>query len=347
MTSEKQLFGVGVVGAGFMGRTYARTVETLVEGARLTAVAEGSRAPDLAGEYGAACCGSYRELVAREDVDAVCIATPHAQHAEAALAAARAGQHILVDKPMATSTADCDAIMAACRESGARCSVTFTQRNRVGFVKARELLASGALGRVLQIRTCQTVPGGVDAVPAWQMKPENVGFLMGHGIHNFDLLRAMTGAEIAGVYAKCRSLGGAPVEATTDAVVTMTDGTVHYLFCSFEVPKPGFPRNEMAARILCEKGLLDVDTYGETRVSRSGGPWEVLAVQPAVDWAGKGFLDPVRLETYAMVLRDLLDAVRENRDPAITAWDGRQAVAAVEAAYASSRTGRETAPAGA
>lgn len=333
--------GVGVIGSGFMGQTYARTASTLVTGVRLAAVAEGSRAGKVAAEYGVKCFSSYRDLVASEDVDLVCIATPHAQHAEHALAALEAGKHVLIDKPMACTVGACDTILALCERKHLKCSVTFTQRNRIGFAKAKEALESGTLGRVQHIRSYQIVPNGMKTVPAWQMLPDNVGILLGHGVHNIDAIRALTGREIRSVFAKCRTIGGAPVEGTSDLLLTLDDGSVHYVFCSFELVKPGFPRSEVGHRVACEHGLLDIDPYKETRISIEGGDWQTLAIQPPIDWAGKGFLDPVRLETYAALIQDLVDAIREDRSPRVTGWDGRQAVAAVSAAYESSQTGRE------
>ncbi|HOI45830.1 MAG TPA: hypothetical protein PLX50_09480, partial [Candidatus Aminicenantes bacterium] len=199
----------------------------------------------------------------------------------------------------------------------------------------------GRLGRVLQIRTYQIVPDGLASARQWQLLPENLGFLFGHGVHNVDAVRALTGREIRSVFAKCRTLTGSPVEATTDMLLTMDDGTVHYVFCSFEVRKPGFPRSESGIRVACENGLLDVDTYNETRMSLDGGDWQTIAVQPPIDWAGKGFLDPVRLQTYRDLIQDLVDGILEDRPPRVTGWDGRQAVAAALAAYESSRTGKE------
>jgi len=341
MVKMKSAVGVGIIGSGFMGQTYARTVQSLVQGAALAGVAEGARAPKLAQDYGVRCFASYKELAVSDDIDLICVGTPHAQHAEHALAAARAGKHLLIDKPMCTRVEDCDAILDVCRAKGLHCGVTFTQRNRIGFVKAKERLDSGALGRVLHIRTYQVVPAGMNVVPKWQMKPENIGLLFGHGIHNFDAIRALTGQEIASVFAKCRTFSGAPVEGTSDVLVTMRDGSTHYIFCSFEVPKPGFPRSEMGTRVVCERGLLDLDPYKETRMSFDGGDWETIAVQPPIDWAGQGFLDPVRLDSYARCLQDLVNGIREGRPAAVTGWDGRQAVAAALAAYESSCTGRE------
>jgi len=333
--------GIGIIGSGFMGQTYAKTVQSLLKKATLVGVAEGTRAPGLAKEYGIRCFTDYRELVQSDDIHLILIATPHAQHAEEALAAVDAGKHLLIDKPMATTVEACDAILDGCRAKNLKCSITYTQRYRVGFAKAKEGLDSGALGCVLEIRTYQMVSDGMDVVPKWQMDPSNIGLLFGHGVHNFDAIRTLTGQEIKSVFAKCRTLTGAPVEGTSDVLITMEDGAVHYFFCSFEVPKPGFPRSQVGTRVVCEKGFIDIDAYDETRISENGGAWRTLAVQPPIDWAGNGFLDPNRLEGYGMLLQDLVDAVLEDREPEITGWDGRQAVAAALAAYESSNTGKE------
>jgi predicted dehydrogenase len=85
---------------------------------------------------------------------------------------------------------------------------------------------------------------------------------------------------------------------------------------------------------------MDVDAYGELRVAIDG-QWTVAACQQPIDWQGKGFLDPVRLESYTLQCQDFIDAVVQKRSPAVTGWDGRQAVAAALAAYESSATGKE------
>jgi UDP-N-acetyl-2-amino-2-deoxyglucuronate dehydrogenase len=341
MTQGSATLGVGIIGSGFMGKTYAETVARHLRNVRIAGVAGGTRAPALAEKYDAPCFDSYQELVARADIDVVCIATPHARHAEQALAAARAGKHLVIDKPMAHSVEACDAILDVCESKGLKCTVTFTMRNRIGYVRAKEAIDSGKLGRVLEIRTYQVVPDGLKSARGWQLQPENLGFLFGHGVHNIDAVRALTGREVRSVFAKCRTLSGAPVEATSDLLLTMDDGSVHYVFCSFELVSPGFPRAESGIRVACEKGLLDIDTYKETKISVDGGDWQTLAVQPPIDWAGKGFLDPVRLQTYRDLIQDLVDAVLEGREPKVTGRDGRQAVAVALAAYESSRTGKE------
>jgi predicted dehydrogenase len=341
VTQESRPLGIGVVGAGFMGQTYARTVETLVRGARVAAVAVGTRAPELAGAYGVPCEPSLDALLAREDVDIVCIATPHGVHGAQALAAAEAGKHLLIDKPMACTVAECDAILAACGRNGLRCDITYTQRERVVNVEMKRIIDGGTLGKVLHLHNSQVVPNGMQSTPAWQRSPENVGILMGHGIHNLDQVRWLTGREVARVFAKVRAFDpDCRVDATSDLILTLDDGTVCTVFCSFEVPAPGFPRTGGATQVCLEQGLIDADWYGELRVCGRGGGWEVVVQQEKIDWQGKGFLDPVRLQTYAKTLQKLVDGARSG-DLAGTGWDGRQAVAIAEAAYESSRTGRE------
>lgn len=345
MTSQPDSLGVAIVGCGFMGQTYARTVSAHVRGARLVAVTGGSRAPELAREYDVEAAPDLEAVLARDDVHLVCVATPHALHGPQGLAIAEAGKHLLIDKPMATSTAACDAILAACARRGVRCEITYTQRERVCNMEARRLLQGESLGKLLHMHNMQVVPNGMATTPKWQLEPENVGILMGHGIHNLDQVRWFTGQEVVKVFAKVRNFNPAcAVDSTSDLILTLEDGTVCTVFCSFDVPAPGIPRTGGATQVVCANGLIDADWYGELRISRAGGPWEVIATQEKIDWQGKGFLDPVRLKTYASILQRLIDGIHAGEITSASAWDGRQAVAIAEAAYRSSETGQEVAP---
>jgi predicted dehydrogenase len=239
--------------------------------------------------------------------------------------------------------ADCDAILDACRTAGVLCSVAFSQRARKCNLKAKQLIDQGAIGRIRQVEETCLVATGLGGLPKWQSDPENLGTLFGHGIHSFDRLRWFTGQEIKTVYAKCGSLEpDVRVEGSSMVLMTLTDETTASLWSSFQVPAPSFPRSQFSARIIGEKGLMDLDAYGELRVAVDGR-WEVVESQAPVDWQGKGFLDPVRLESYTLQCQDFIDAAAAGRSPAVVGWDGRQAVAAALAAYDSSRTAREIA----
>ncbi len=331
----------GMIGSGFMGRTFAETIAKYCKKTKLVAVTGGSRAEQVSKDYGIALEPSVDALVNRKDIRAVFIGTPHHLHKEHALAAARAGKHIMCEKPMACTVADCDAIIQACKDNKVFCSISFSQRPRLCNRKAKELIDRGEIGRILQMQEFSLVPTGLGGLPQWQSDPANLGTLFGHAIHNFDRVRWFTGREIKTVYAKCGSLTpGAKIEGSSMVMMTLTDGTPVSLWASFEVPKPSFPRSQFTAWILGEKGLIDLDAYGELRVC-TGGQWKVVETQPPIDWAGKGFLDPVRLESYTLQFQTFIDAVLAGREPSVTGWDGRQAVAAALAAYESSRTGKE------
>ncbi|MGQ9673514.1 MAG: Gfo/Idh/MocA family protein [Candidatus Aminicenantales bacterium] len=335
--------GIGVIGCGFMGKTQVETISKFVQGAVMKAVYDANleAAQQVAAKYGITAEKSLEGLLARDDITAVFIETPHFLHADQALAAIAAGKHVMIEKPMAHSVELCDEIIRRGEEKGVLVSIVFSQRCRDCNLKAKELIDQGAIGRVRQILDFHLLAGGLVKFPKWQSDRENLGILFGHAIHCFDRIRWLTGAEYATVYAKCMSMDpNAVVEASSMVLMTMTDGTVVSLWSSGELPPPAFPRREFSAMIVGDKGLLDLDAYGDLLINTSG-KWEVAARQAPVDWAGKGFLDPVRLQSFTRHAQGFVDAIREGRKPPVTGWDGRQAVAAALAAYESSRTGRE------
>src|SRR3954465_13863209 len=97
-----------------MGLTYAECLARYNTGARLVAIAGGSRAPGLAQSYGVPAEPTVDDLFARSDVDAVIITPPQPAHCEQTIAAARAGKHVMVEKPMATSSVECRQMIDAC-----------------------------------------------------------------------------------------------------------------------------------------------------------------------------------------------------------------------------------------
>jgi len=333
--------GVGIVGSGFMGRTYAEAISKYCPEAAVKAVTGGSRAEQLSKDYGLDLEASVDSLIGRDDISTVFITTPHHLHAEQALAAAAAGKHVMVEKPMACSVADCDAIIEACDKAGTQCSIAFTQRDRKCNIKAKEIVDAGEIGHIRQMMEWAFIAEGLASFPKWQSDRDNLGVLFGHGIHCFDRIRWLSGVEIATVYAKCTSLeADTNVEGTSMLLMTLTDGTTVTLWSSGQMPKPSFPRCQFSCWIVGEKGLIDLDAYGELRTTRNG-QWEVVETQEPIDWQGKGFLDPVRLESFTRHCRDFFEAITQGCQAPVTGWDGRQAVAAALAAYQSSQSGKE------
>ncbi len=327
---------IGIVGAGFMGRTSAETITRYLPEAKLAAIAGGSRAPKLAADYGVDCEPSPGALFARSDIDAVFISTPHAQHAAQATEAAERGKHVLLDKPMAHTVAGCDAIIQAARQSNVNVMIMFGQRFRTVNREAYRLIQEGAIGRLTMIHSYCLNGGGLASLPAWQSEPDNLGTLFGHGVHNIDLVRWFTGAEVETVAAHSQEEKPGH-ETSSMAVLGMQNGVLASLWVSWSIPAPGFPASGFSARVVGEKGLLELDAYGCLRLGRDGA-WTVVAEQAPIDWKGKGALDPVRLEAYQRQGNEFLASIREQRKPAVTGEDGRAAVAVALAAYESSKT---------
>lgn len=326
---------IGLIGSGFMGRTNAETVSHYLPGARLVALAGGSRAKQLAADYNVAESPTVSALVSRQDIDAVFISSPHSEHADQAIAAAQHGKHILLDKPMATTVQKCDEIIQAASRAGVTLMIMFGQRFRLVNREAYRLISDGAIGRVMALHTYSLNSGGLESLPVWQRRPENLGTLFGHGVHNIDQIRWLTSNEISSVSARIQRDPLSGNEISTMAVFGLGQGAMATAWVSWAIPSPGFPHSGFSARVAGETGILDLDGYGVLRLGRNG-EWKHIIEQAPIDFRGKGILDPVRLEAYAAQAREFLNSIVERRRPSVTGEDGRAAVAAALAAYQSS-----------
>lgn len=330
---------IGIAGSGFMGRTNAETVTKYLQRARLVAIAGGSRAPALAAEYGAACEPSVETLLARRDIDAVLISTPHAEHAAQAVAAAQHGKHILLDKPMATTVEDCDRILAAVDAARVKLMIMYGQRFRICNIEARRLIRDGAIGKVQSVMELILASGGLASLPPWQSRTENCGTFIGHAVHNIDRIRWLTGAEIASVSAQVRRDPATGNEVATMALLSLTNGAMATIWEQWDVAAPAFPRSGSGAWIAGDAGSLDLDAYGQLRLSRAG-EWTTVAEQEPIDWKGQGMLSPVRMKAYQAQHQEFVDSILEDRTPSVTGEDGRAAVEVAVAAYRSAAEGR-------
>lgn len=330
---------IGLIGSGFMGKTSAETVSHYLSNATLVAIAGGSRAPALAAQYQVQCEPSVDALVSRDDIDAVIISTPHAAHVSEALAAARAGKHILLDKPMATTVADCDRIIEAARAAGVNLMIMFGQRFRVCNIEARKLVQEGRIGKVRMIQEQILATGGLASLPAWQSAPENCGIFVGHAVHNIDRIRWISGAEIASVSAHVQRDPLSGNEVSTMALLSLTNGAMATVWASWDIATPAFPRSASSALIAGETGNIDLDAYGELRLGTDNS-WKVVARQDPIDWAGEGVLSRIRMKAYQMQDQEFVDSILEHRTPSVTGGDGRAAVEVAVAAYRSAAEDR-------
>ena len=332
----------GVLGSGFMGRTHAEAIKRLPN-AELIAVAGGSRAPGLAEKYRAAHVTSMPELLCRKDLDAVIITTPHHLHVAEAVLGLEQGKHILVEKPLATSVADCDRMIAAAHRHGKILAVGYQQRFRVNNARAKDLIAAGTIGQLLAVQVSMPMfagaikAGGFGGNWEWWNDPASVGHLINSTPHAIDLLRWYTGGDVTSVSALCRTfLPDLKVEDTTMALMEFSNGTMCSLFSSRALPAPSFPGEDFRFRIVGSTGLLDLDPYGELKLSDEKG-WRVMSTQPAVkhEGADTAFAD-VRMQAYCDQLASFIDVIEGRTGLVGSALDGRAGVQACMAMLTSS-----------
>jgi predicted dehydrogenase len=161
------------------------------------------RAEQLAQQYGGKAFASYQDLLADPSIDAVSVCTANSSHAEISIAALHAGKHVLCEKPMATTQADCDAMVQAAEESGRYLMIGQNQRLAKAHVKAKELIDSGLIGEIISFRTTF----GHGGPETWSVDPGKstwffdknraaMGAMADLGIHKTDLIHYLTGDHV-------------------------------------------------------------------------------------------------------------------------------------------------------
>ena len=328
---------MAIAGSGYMGRTYAESLTRYTEGAKLVAVALGTRAKKLAADYGAELEPDFKSLVNRRDVDAVLVATPHQAHAKEVIEAAENGKHVLVEKPMATSAADCDAMITACESANVTLSVIQTLRYRGVFLRAKELISQGSIGKVRMIQMTSLWDSYLPNKP-WANEVESGGAILDRGSHSFDMLRLLTEDDPVSVDASVNSFSGGAWQALNGmAQVRFSKGAIAQLWMSHEIPKPGFGEDRDVLKIWGSEGLMEVQHFGKIRVL-TGDQWREVWEQPTFNYITDP-MNPSRLEAFYTQTQDFVDSLRFDRPPTVSGQDGRAAVEMVHAACLSSLTG--------
>jgi UDP-N-acetyl-2-amino-2-deoxyglucuronate dehydrogenase len=338
--------GIAIVGTGMVARYHAQAIAA-APGARLLAVCRSSagKTREAAEAFGVPCDESFEALLRRQDVDAVCLCTPSGLHAAHAIAAARAGKHVLVEKPMALSVADADAMISACRTAGVRLGVVLQRRTDPTFRELRTAIAAGELGDpVLGVATIPYYRSqDYYASAAWRgtWALDGGGALMNQGIHIVDLLLWFLG-DVASVAAHAATLARSiEVEDCVTAALRFEGGALGSLAAT-TAATPGFPHR---VEIYGTRGGVQIEgesvvrwhgAGSERKLPTSAGPSEAGAGASPTGIAPSG---------HARIVADFVAAVRDARDPLVTGEEGRRSLACVLAVYESARTGTPARPA--
>lgn len=234
--------GWGVVGIGRIVLT--RVAPAIAADPQCELVAgvsrDEGRADDFVRTFGArSAYTDYEKMLADPAVQAVFIATPNALHADAVMAAARAGKHVLCDKPMATTVHDATRAVEACRDAGVRLGVNFHYRHMPWVRDLKRLIANGAVG---DVRTVLIVAGAGVSMPSdWRADASlaGLGTVYNHGVHLLDLLRYATASnpmEVSAMFDDERV--GSVVEREAAIQLRLANGALAFVTSNQTIPYP-------------------------------------------------------------------------------------------------------------
>ena len=336
-----------IIGTGTIARFHAAAMAA-VPSARLLAVfdTDQKRADAFAVECKTRAVSSLDQLLAMKELDAVTIATPTGAHAEVAVPAARAGKHVLCEKPLEVTLERADSIIRACRDGKVLLGGVFQGRLGKNVRRIREAIESGRLGKLalasMQMRWFRSQEYYDSGQWRGTWKLDGGGALMNQGIHSADLLRYFAGPP-ASVYALSGLLAhtGIEVEDTAVAAIRFANGALGTLEASTACA-PGF------ARRIDISGSRGSVTLEDDRLVR----WEFVDKQPQDDQIlaeglkGEhlqgGSKDPkaVSAEGHRLLIEDFVQAIRQHRSPIIPGPEARHAIELICGIYESARSGK-------
>jgi len=320
--------GICVIGAGRAGMIHARNFGSGgVAGSRVVALVEpqeGVRskcAQELQIEQGYA---DYRDALKEPKVDAVVVATPSENHCAVVIAAARAGKHILCEKPMGMNAAECDAMIAAVERAGVKLQIGFMRRFDAGFVAAKQQVDSGEIGGVVQVKS---LTHGPTTPKPWMydIRKSN-GPLSEVNSHDIDTARWFSGSEFEEVYAIAGNYRSPDAReqhpAFYDNVILtarLANG-IQALIMGAQGVQYGY---DSRCEVLGERGLVTVGSLKASSVathSLNGSATPIV----------HSWMD-LFSDAYLAEDQDFVNCIYENRPPSATGLDGKAAVMVVNA----------------
>ena len=338
---------VGIIGCGSIakqrhGYEYFHNADVQIRGFYDLIAA---RAQALADLYGGSVYADVDAMLADPEIDAVSVCMANAFHAEISIKALKAGKHVLCEKPMAVTMEQCQAMVDAARESGKRLMIGHNQRLAPAHRKAKELLTSGALGRVITFQSTFGHKGpemwSMDkSANTWFFKKASASFgsMADLGIHKIDLMRYLIGSEITSVYSTMKVLDkkfpdGTPIEVDDNSVeiLNFADGAMGTVTTSWT----HYGEECNASVLYCEKGIMKL--YADPRYSLKVVNADGTRVLYALD----------RLQTNddaqqasSGVIDEFVSAIEENRPSVLDAADVIRSMRAVFACLRSAEEGR-------
>ena len=331
----------GFIGAGAIAQRRHIPEAANNPSSKVVAIADPvpGRAQEIAGKYGALPFTDYKKMLKEADLDAVVVAGPNALHAAMSIDCFRAGKHVLCEKPMATNRAEARKMLAEAKKARKFLMIGMNQRLMPPHAKAKEVLDSGRLGKVLAFETSFKHPGpdgwSVDGGKSWFFKKDAavMGVCGDLGVHKADLMRFLLGEEFIKVGGVIKTLdkkdpAGKPISVDDNAYVILE--TKSGVTGSMNISWTNYGNLEdNGTTLYCTKGVMRIamdPTWGVMVDYRTGQQerYKVGAVASNTRQVASGIID------------SFTDSILKNRKPAIDGDEGYKAmniiITAMEAA---------------
>lgn len=333
--------GFGIIGCGVIADFHANALFGLPEEAVLVGVADARlpAAERFAREKQVRAFESVDELLACPEIDVVTICVPSGLHAELAIKAANAGKHIIVEKPMAITKEQLDAMEEACERNGVMLSSVAQSRFTSGVRKAKQAIEEGYLGKLvcadvyMKFNRSQEYynTGGWRGTKAM----DGGGALMNQGIHGVDLLLYLAG-DVKSVYAVSKTLARQiEVEDTLSAVVEFKSGATGVIQATTSV-YPGYPRR---LELNGDKGTIVLEEGNLIRWDMEDTTLPVVTLKSNVRSSASAPTD-FSADNHTKQFKDVIQALRGGTKPLVDLREGRRAVDLILAIYQSAEEKR-------
>lgn len=347
----------GIIGCGKVTSLHAGALAQSAR-AEFRAVCSRSRPKGeaFAARYGVNAYTDVAEMVAAEALDVVIVCTPHPDHLRATRAAAAGGAHVLVEKPLASTLADCDAMLEACREAGVTLGMVSQRRFYPPCVRMKEAIEAGKIGA--PILGTATLLGWRDPTyyesDAWRgtWAGEGGGVLVNQAPHLLDLLQWFMGpiAEVFGYWGNLNH-PSIEVEDTAVAVIRFRNGGLGALILSNSQHPALWGKilvhgaNGASVGVQTDGGAMFIAGVSEIEEAPINDVWTVAGeADRLAEWQAEDRKEFGRIHAmeyyHQLQVEDFLAAVLEDRPPAVTGEDGRKSVEMFSALYRSQRDGR-------
>jgi predicted dehydrogenase len=342
------IYGFGIIGCGVIAPTHVKGIAACPE-AELVACCD---IDEEKGRKFAADNGDltfytdYEQMVADPNVDVVCVCTPSGLHAECVIAAAKAGKNVFCEKPLDIDRDKMTAMIAACREANVKLGCVFQSRTYPDSIKIREAIAAGTLGKMtlgdafLKDYRSRAYYKSAGWRGTWAL--DGGGALMNQGVHGVDLLLWLMNDEVERVFARAEhKVRDIEVEDTCVACLQFKSGAFGTIIGTTSCNPGETRRIELHGDI----GTIIATGNKITRWALANEPdgraKNVEAAGEAEEEDVTGDNKAVTSQGHEFLIDDLVQAIKEDRDPYITGESARKAVDLILAIYESARTGKD------